>query len=481
MTITIPKLMATQHPDTTKTVKAAEETIEAIEAIKIYECDEIMIDYEGKLTPYHQPEWIVDEANKQELIPGEDFLLTIRISREELESLGRHVFALITGYLANMKAIKKGEKPPVKYIVLPMTKDALDALRMQRRILKLQRFMREEYGFTDTTTMEIIPLLEDIERQFHATTITEALTNNMARELGYFAEKIRIFLGKSDSALKNGHIASALALKTSLNKLHAWGEEKLIEIHPILGMGKPPFRGGINEKYIREWIRNWKGYSTVTIQSAIRYDTPLQEYKKTIEHLKNNAGKKTEPITPELITIITSIMKKTRQEYHRNIDKIHPHIEALYDLVPVTRERVPRHKYSRNIGEKTLPRAISFVATFYTISLPPTLLDAAIIPSLNGKELETLLEYYPLIIEELKHDLKYYEPELTEKWLPKNISDEIKHNINTLIKELDLDTKKDMMHIKLSKTLYTLIQEKTDTAKIQQIIIEMARIRGFLG
>jgi phosphoenolpyruvate carboxylase len=59
-----PTLMATQHPDSTRMITTSQEVEEAIEAISLFRCDEIMVDYEGKLTPYHQPEWIVDKAHE---------------------------------------------------------------------------------------------------------------------------------------------------------------------------------------------------------------------------------------------------------------------------------------------------------------------------------------------------------------------------------------------------------------------------------
>jgi len=45
--------MCTQHPDSTVRVSSDQEVDEAIVAFTMYGCDEIMIDYEGKLTPYN--------------------------------------------------------------------------------------------------------------------------------------------------------------------------------------------------------------------------------------------------------------------------------------------------------------------------------------------------------------------------------------------------------------------------------------------
>ena len=45
----IPRLMCTQHPDSTIKVSTAEEVEEAAVAYLAYGCDEVMVDYEGKV------------------------------------------------------------------------------------------------------------------------------------------------------------------------------------------------------------------------------------------------------------------------------------------------------------------------------------------------------------------------------------------------------------------------------------------------
>lgn len=46
----IPRLMCTQHPDSTIKVSTAEEVEEAAVAYLAYGCDEVVVDYEGKAT-----------------------------------------------------------------------------------------------------------------------------------------------------------------------------------------------------------------------------------------------------------------------------------------------------------------------------------------------------------------------------------------------------------------------------------------------
>ncbi|MCG2867729.1 MAG: phosphoenolpyruvate carboxylase, partial [Vulcanisaeta sp.] len=55
----IPHLMCTQHPDATVKITAEEEVDEALVDFTGFGCDEIMVDYEGKMTPFTQPKDIV--------------------------------------------------------------------------------------------------------------------------------------------------------------------------------------------------------------------------------------------------------------------------------------------------------------------------------------------------------------------------------------------------------------------------------------
>jgi len=66
----IPRLMCTQHPDATVKIMSAEEVDEALVAFAAYGCEEAMVDYEGKTTPYSQPKEIVAKCHQAELPLG---------------------------------------------------------------------------------------------------------------------------------------------------------------------------------------------------------------------------------------------------------------------------------------------------------------------------------------------------------------------------------------------------------------------------
>ncbi|MCD6301507.1 MAG: phosphoenolpyruvate carboxylase, partial [Staphylothermus sp.] len=371
----IPALMATQHPDSTRYVSVYDEVAEAIDAYRIYSCDEVMVDYEGKLTPYHQVEWIVEQAFEEGLPIGEEFILTPRVPNDDLEDISRHIMAITEAILANIKAQRLGLPQVVKYVIMPMTENVHDSIRMQRRLHKIERIMAEECGYNISHPLLVIPLIEIVDRQIHSDLIIEAFHRALLKEVSFFTNELRIFLGKSDSALLNGHVASSIALKIALSKLHRWGEERFINIKPILGMGKPPFRGNLAPHNIYQWIKNWIGYSTVTIQSAIRYNTDIEAYKETIKVLLKHRDKKAQVLGEEREAKLIKILPKLVYPYRKTVAETVEKIYQLFDYIPTTRERIQHTKYHRIINGTKIPRAIKFVAGYYAIGLPPTLLD----------------------------------------------------------------------------------------------------------
>jgi phosphoenolpyruvate carboxylase len=233
-----PILMATQHPDSARMITTSQEVEEAIEAISLFRCDEIMVDYEGKLTPYHQPEWIVDKAHEKGLRAGIDFLISPRIPNDVLEGVSRHIHSIVTALITNWKAQRMGLEQPVRYIIIPMVESTNHFQAVVRRVSRLQQAIHEELGLEEGY-IDIVPLLESVDSQLEIHRYVETIS----RQDGRNPWTHRIFLGKSDSALLSGHIASSLALRIALSKLYRASEERDLEISPIIGMGKPPSEG----------------------------------------------------------------------------------------------------------------------------------------------------------------------------------------------------------------------------------------------
>ncbi len=104
---TIPRLMCTQHPDMTVKITAeGGEVDEALVAYAVYGCDEVMVDYEGKSTPYSQPKEIIMKAHEVGIALGERLFITPRLPNPKLEDLDRAMLAMETSVIANYFSIK---------------------------------------------------------------------------------------------------------------------------------------------------------------------------------------------------------------------------------------------------------------------------------------------------------------------------------------------------------------------------------------
>ena len=211
----IPRLMCTQHPDSTIKVSTAEEVEETAVAYLAYGCDEVMVDYEGKATPYSQPRDIAAKAISLGIPLGERYFITPRIPNPRLEDFERSMLALEASVLANSYSRKVADVDAVRWIILPMVED-FETLALVYRALDLKTRDLAELGAVQSRrTIQLIPPVEDAERQLRIAHFVKILFRATATS-GRVLENMRIFLGISDSAVRHGHMASALTLAYAL-------------------------------------------------------------------------------------------------------------------------------------------------------------------------------------------------------------------------------------------------------------------------
>ncbi len=462
----IPKLMCTQHPDSTVKITAQEEVDEAVQGYSMYKCDEVMVDYEGKLTPYAQPKDIVVRASQLGIAIGDKFYITPRIPNPRLEDLDRMSLSLEASIIANYYSYKLLNTQAVRWIILPMVEN-IDVVRIvQRLIMRKGQVISEELGIP-YEPIQLIPLVEDsagfITIHDYVFTI-----HNVVKEFNMDIDILRIFLGKSDAAVKSGHIASALALMFAINELKKLEKELDKKIKIIIGMGSPPFRGGINNpKLVGYEVQHYRGYSTVTIQSAIRYDEPFDIYREVYKVLIENIEKGPRDIDSEVLDIVERSTAMYRSLVGKYIDKLNSYATHI----PQTRDRITWKVYGRVFmaEDKVLntPRAIVYTATWYSIGVPPTLLDADLIIDLYKKDkIDLLFKYMPYLEKELRYDSQYYDPEIAIKRLDEDIVTKINNALDILgIKPEKLDVYRSLLELN----------------PVEPHIVALGKIRGFLG
>jgi len=418
----VPKLMCTQHPDSTVKVPTSEEVEEAVASHTLYGCDEVMVDFEGKLTPYAQPKDIVVKAYEAGIEVGEEFFVTPRVPNPVLEDLDRCMLALEASVLANYRSWLVAEKQAVKWVVLPMVSEPKTALFVQRVLKKKFELFREELR-ADVGEIQLVPLVEDAAAHLSIEEVVLGFFEQLEKE-GEREAPARVFLGISDSAVRHGHVASAAAIRLALAKLKKLEEERGFRISPIFGSGVPPFRGAMNcPELVATVAKRYAGYETVTVQSAVRYDMPLTAYEKVKTALLEELGKRPEKLEvgeDEALQVVNEASSSYREVVSKHVEKV----EKVAAVIPTTRERVPWSVYGRILDGPEgklfrVPRAIVYTAAWYTLGFPPLLLDAGYLLKAIRQELfdSVVLKLVPGLVEELAYDAKYFCPQAAREHL----------------------------------------------------------------
>src|SRR4030067_764217 len=228
----IPRTMSTQHPDnvnspTWKNSEIIDGNAEIYEAYFAYEtlgCQEVMWDAEGKDVDTRVVRKLLDKY--QEYFAshaiGKDLFLTYRIPNPRIEVVERKV---VVETLQNI---------PVAYDVA-------------------SSFYHKDI----TPIFEVIPYIDAVK-----------------------PKNLRVFIARSDPALNYGLFCATLLSKIALSKLKNLEKTRDVSIHPIIGVGSKPFRGHLSPENVENFLSEYRGITTVTIQSAFRYDYPVEQVRE---------------------------------------------------------------------------------------------------------------------------------------------------------------------------------------------------------
>ena len=419
-------VMATQHPDNAGVPFWHNEAFigEQFENDEIYEnfftlgADEYMWDWEGK---------IADEAIIEKLLGkylqyftgkqiGRDVFVTLRIPNiweEKTFKLARTYMSVLSA--AELTKSLKLASPPVFEFILPMTKRADQLIQIQDTFQKTAKLHEEIFKTSEFGQgyIHIIPLFESIDDLAGCGSV---LTDFIKLHQQKFKKKpayLRPFIARSDPALNAGFVPSVLASCMALREIYRIGKKFEVAMHPIIGTGSLPFRGGINPENIEKTLVQYQGIKTVTIQSAFRYDYPLEKVKKSLKYI---AGKlsKVNPVT--FSDAEFKQLKEANEIFRRTYC---PVIEKAAGLINEMAEHVPRRRsrmqhiglfgYNRGIGGTKLPRAISFTAAWYSMGVPPEFIGTGRGLKIAAKKglLPLIEKHFFTLRWELKHAGKY--------------------------------------------------------------------------
>jgi len=421
----IPRTMSTQHPDNASTpdwsrdevIGGNAEVLEAFYAYSTLGCQEVMWDSEGKDTDTRvvrkllQKYWDFFAGHTI----GEDLFLTYRIPNPKIEGAEKKI---IVETLQNIPVaydvatlVYKREVSPLFEVILPMTTEAKEIIMLfnyyKKAIVEAENAklyeettVKDWMGVFRPKAIKVIPLVEDFDSILNVDQIVAPYIKAVK------PKQQRVFVARSDPALNYGFLCAILLSKIALSKLKALEKQFDTTIHPILGVGSKPFRGHLSPDNIDNFLQEYKGLSTVTIQSAFRYDYPAEQVKEGIQTLNQRLPNgKPEFIDEAEEKILLGILAKCRQQYERQIEVMAPFINAVAAYVPARRARklhIGLFGYSRCVAGVCLPRAISFATALYSVGIPPEFIGMKALNQLNEQEWKTLNKHYL----KMQYDLK---------------------------------------------------------------------------
>lgn len=484
----IPRCMSSQHPDNVTSPFFAEDTIlggedeirEAYYAFSHLGCEEQMWDHEGKevdnfvvkklLTKYEH----FFKANKL----GKDVFLTLRVPNPTFEKSEAKILLETLESIPRSfdvaKLFYQEDISPIFEVILPMTTSpkCLNRIyhyyknfvvgKQDKPFFKGDATIAEWIGEFKPKEINVIPLIEDKEHMLNA--------HNMVKE--YLKDKKieyqRVFLARSDPAENYGSVSAILINKIALQRLHELAGNISVEILPIIGLGSAPFRGNFKPINVDNCLGEYPSVQTFTVQSAFKYDYPEENVKGAIDEIKRRKRDKPVPVDEERCL---EIVERVSREYRKQVQILAPLINQVATYVPQRRRRklhIGLFGYSRSIKGMSLPRAIVFCASLYSIGLPPEILG---INALRDKDIEYFEGVYRNFEKDLEDAMSYFNTDAL-KILPSSLAKRLRTDI------IEFETNEE--HKRVTSQIINCLR-KEQFSHIQELITEAAQIRKFLG
>ena len=313
--------------------------------------------------------------------------------------------------------------------------------------------------------LRVIPLIEDMEHLFHCDRIVEEYVRG--RDLPHQ----RVFLARSDPALNYGIVAAELILKVGLLRLHHLEGRLGLPLYPIIGVGSVPFRGHLTPANVERTLTEYPSAQTFTVQSAFKYDYERDTVRDGIAQIL--AHERGEPAAIDEVRA-REVIDKTTAEYQALVQKLIGVISTVSAHIPKRRERklhVGLFGYGRSlggVGGVTLPRAIGFTASLYSIGVPPELLGLA---ALTEADLAFVREVYPSLDGDLRAALRF----TNERHVKELLGEPYLRLVAQFTDEID------RVHEGLTGAIWAGLSQDNRTVNVSHYVEEAAHLRHFLG
>jgi len=495
--------MATQHPDNAcpswisgkRFISAQEEIEECYRCFSELGVQEFMWDWEGKFVDEAVIDRLYSEYRdyfKKHQI-GKDLFITFRVPNIWIESTHKLPRAFMNMISAEDAAKTYGfHRPPLFEAILPMTTSAAQLEYLQKTFLKTVKATAEIFDIKSSLKiLNLIPLFEEFETMADAKSILHTYVDFLKKEYNYKPEYLRIFIARSDPAMNAGFLPAKLACKHAISAYHEFSKETGIAVYPWVGGGSLPFRGGINPENIEAILEEFRGVATVTIQSAFRYDYPLDRVKKAIARLNKQL-----PVNRLKPVMLSHAEGEEIKSFNREAAKYYKKtIESVADLINIVAGKLPNHRervqhvglfgYSRGVGKVKLPRAIKFTGALYSLGVPPELIASgrALLHAKKMGILPLIRKLCPYLKEDFIHAGHYLNRENLDLLCKKNKAwVEVRSEIDAIEDIIGVNIGPDQHHHIIHRNLTSTIYHKLNLHEDFSVeVLQAAEIRRSLG
>jgi len=487
----ISRLMSTQHPDNVTIPFFAEngvmngddEVKEAFYTFSNLGVDEQLWDAEGKEVDTFVVKKLLSrhpEFFKKNIL-GKDKFITLRVPNPDVEKdEGKILLEALHSIPRNFDIGKKfynEDIGPVFEVVIPMCSSEKNLIRIheyykqfiiknqEKQIYENDISLREWLGQMNPHDIRVTPLFETKDAIINADKYVQKYV-----EFEKIKEFQRVWFARSDPALNYGSTSAVLLGKIGLQKLYEFQEKSSITIYPILGCGSAPFRGNFKPTNADKMLLGYPSIQTFTMQSAFKYDYNPRKVLNAVEKINETSRKAPSPIDVEFASNLINKMEVSHQE---SIKELAPIINEFNQFIPQRRKRklhIDLFGYARKQGEISLPRAINFCATLYSLGLPPDLLGLSV---LTPQEIDKIRDCYKTIDNDMADALQYFNKNnLTFFPLP------VQKQIEKALQLFDFQINES--HQIITTEIMTAFKKQNNSI-LQQKVLEAAHLRKFLG
>jgi phosphoenolpyruvate carboxylase len=497
----IPATMVTQHPDhankpswhTSAFLTTHDEAEEAYRSFAELGATEYKWDWEGKLVDENVVERLYgkyfDFFSKHPL--GEERFLTFRLPNPRIQNEFRVGRAFIN--MATAAAVAKHfgfNVPPLFEVILPMTENAEEMIALQEAFVEVHALKHPLWrldGFL--TNIRIMPLFESVDSIINSDKILAKYLKLHRQTFHKQPPYMRPYVARSDPALNSGMLPTVLAIKLAFSKYKILSKEEGLPLYPAIGSGSLPFRGGLNPDSVEDFMAEYRGVRTTTIQSAFRFDYPEDKVKAAIARLESELPKhEAISISKEEEAKLLPIIAEGEKHYKKVIKGIAPLVNTVASNIPPRRERFQHtglFGYSRGEGEIKLPRAIGFTCSMYSVGVPPEFIGTgrAIAFAKKHDTLPLLELHYRNIRKDLTNAGRFINKNNLKKLAKSdNVWQEILENVE-LVEEYLGNTFEpqdavEKTHFKLTEAILNGINKKQT---VTEYIVEAAQLRKSMG